>query len=132
MGSDGDCADVNATLDGVTPVMYVAYHGYCSADIDMLRKEGGRTAIHIAALNGYIYSVELLLKLGANTNLADMYGENALAIARAKNHSGMVKLLESAQTPIKSAQTSSDAYLGESNLADFHAVFLRFRSIFAF
>ena len=51
-----------------------------------------------AAAAGQRYVVARLLRAGADTDLRDRDGENALALARAHGHETIVALLESRDT----------------------------------
>jgi ankyrin repeat protein len=53
----------------------------------------GRTALHIAAENGSLEFVKILLKFGANIDSQDGYGRTALHIACKAGHEQIVVAL---------------------------------------
>ncbi|KAI8322160.1 hypothetical protein EDC96DRAFT_245948 [Choanephora cucurbitarum] len=54
----------------------------------------GSTALHVACANGCTKIVDLLLRNGAKINVRDKYGSRPIDVAAAKNHTEIVKLLE--------------------------------------
>lgn len=54
----------------------------------------GSTALHVACANGCTKIVDLLLRNGAKINVKDKYGSRPVDVAAAKNHTEIVKLLE--------------------------------------
>ena len=51
-------------------------------------------ATDLATMNGYVQIVKLLIDNGANVNVADRLGRTALSIARSRERTSVVKLLE--------------------------------------
>lgn len=62
------------------------------ADINT-RTEEGRTALHLAASNGHVSTLQFLLQKGANFNLVDNNRYTALRLAAENGHLNAVKLL---------------------------------------
>ncbi|KAI8982218.1 ankyrin repeat-containing domain protein, partial [Mycotypha africana] len=54
----------------------------------------GSTALHVACANGCTKIVDLLLRNGAKTNVRDKYSSRPVDVAAAKNHTEIVRLLE--------------------------------------
>lgn len=54
----------------------------------------GSTALHVACANGCTKVVDLLLRNGAKINVRDKYGSRPIDVAAAKNHTEIVKLLD--------------------------------------
>ncbi|XP_049415222.1 integrin-linked protein kinase 1 isoform X2 [Solanum stenotomum] len=80
MTNDGDLEGMEELLDSGTRVNY--------KDID------GRTALHIAACQGYADVVDFLLKNGAHVDAMDRWGSTPLADAIYYKNNDVVKLLE--------------------------------------
>ncbi|XP_015164897.1 serine/threonine-protein kinase STY8 isoform X2 [Solanum tuberosum] len=80
MTNDGDLEGMEELLDSGTSVNY--------KDID------GRTALHIAACQGYADVVDFLLKNGAHVDAMDRWGSTPLADAIYYKNNDVVKLLE--------------------------------------
>ncbi|XP_015083080.1 integrin-linked protein kinase 1 isoform X2 [Solanum pennellii] len=80
MTNDGDLEGMEELLDSGTSVNY--------RDID------GRTALHIAACQGYADVVDFLLKNGAQVDSMDQWGSTPLADAIYYKNNDVVKLLE--------------------------------------
>ncbi|XP_010323645.1 serine/threonine-protein kinase 12 isoform X2 [Solanum lycopersicum] len=80
MTNDGDLEGMEELLDSGTSVNY--------RDID------GRTALHIAACQGYADVVDFLLKNGAQVDSMDRWGSTPLADAIYYKNNDVVKLLE--------------------------------------
>ena len=57
------------------------------------QQDYGQTALHFAAINGYLASATRLLEGGADLTLRGKSGETALDEARARGHSEVVALL---------------------------------------
>jgi ankyrin repeat protein len=58
--------------------------------------EKGRTPLIIAAENGHVEIVKLLLKAGADVNIRDNEGRSAIIIAFNRDYTGIVQLLKKA------------------------------------
>jgi Ankyrin repeats (3 copies) len=56
----------------------------------------GGTALMLAAANGHMETVKLLLDRGADLNVRDNEGKTALVWAREKGHTEIVQLIEAA------------------------------------
>jgi len=64
------------------------------SDIDLNAKNIlGQTPLHIAAMNGQLDNLKLLISKGANVKDTDRYRNNLLHIAANKNHSEIIKYL---------------------------------------
>ena len=63
------------------------------ADIEALTKWRRRTALHLAAMQGHVETVQLLLDAGADTNAQDDGGWTALQYARILGHAKTAKLI---------------------------------------
>ncbi|KAI8375815.1 ankyrin repeat-containing domain protein [Blakeslea trispora] len=78
----------------------------------------GSTALHVACANGCTKIVDLLLRNGAKINVRDKYGSRPIDVAAAKNHTEIVKLLEtfgSMQVMLKGLQE------GKNNVLELHS-----------
>ncbi len=64
-------------------------------DFDINTQDGdGNTPLHVAARNGSLSTVKLLLAHGANPTLVNGYGNSCLALARQYHHPDLVAFLE--------------------------------------
>lgn len=63
------------------------------ADINTPDVATGRTALHIAAVNGHKELVAMMISMGANVNPQDAKGDTPLHLAAAMNHEKTVKAL---------------------------------------
>ena len=59
-----------------------------------MKNSKGETALCLAAAKGHEKVVELLLKLGADRELANRFGDTPLDLAEENQHAKVVKLLE--------------------------------------
>lgn len=78
--------------DGRTPLRKAARHGLTgvlstflrlipsSSVLDLKDKKAGRSVLHVAAYNGHVETVRLLLDKGANVDLPDSDGKTALML----------------------------------------------------
>lgn len=98
-------ADVNAVSAGehITPLMYAAAAGRLDvieflvdrgAKIDAVMAWRKDTALNIAAAKGHVETVKLLLEKGADASIKNKDDETALDIARKRNQSDVVQLLQ--------------------------------------
>ena len=79
------------------------------ADIEINAKGGkGRTALHVAAENGFKEVAQLLLDGGAKINLADDNGQTPLYLAIVNGHLGIIPLLLDKKLGIN--EKDSDGY----------------------
>ena len=78
-----------AANDAATVARLVAGDSYKADNLD----ESGRTGLQIAATNGNLQIVAILIKAGANVNLKDRLGNTALHGATERNHAEMAELL---------------------------------------
>ena len=73
------------------------------ADVDSVFEDEGKindtTALHIAASNNDIKTIEVLLKHNANTNLRDRYGRTPLDIAVGFSHTAAADALNPKKSP---------------------------------
>jgi len=84
-------ADIHAkSLTGFTPVQWLSYwNAYETvayllsqgAEVSYQGSSEGKSALHIAAQFGYVETVKVLLKAGADVNLKDKNGETPLFLA---------------------------------------------------
>jgi uncharacterized protein len=66
------------------------------ADVNARDRWYGRTALMIAAAEGHLGAVRLLVEAGSDLNLADAEGSTALSLARSYGHLDVAALLEEA------------------------------------
>lgn len=95
-------ADEEPEVPGGIQLMYAANEGDVATIADLLESGtnvnfgdiDGRTALHVAACQGFTEVVELLLKYGAHFDLKDRWGSTPLADAIHYKHKGVITLLE--------------------------------------
>jgi ankyrin repeat protein len=84
----------------------------------------GATVLHVAAENGHVPAVELLLDKGARINAVDFQGRTPLILAAQKGHKPVVSLLlrRGAHPKVKdySGKTAADwaAFFGHDDVAN--------------
>ena len=76
----------------------------------------GNTALHVAAINGHMNIVEILLDRGIDINSKDSIGETALHLAAANGHMNIVEILLDRGIDISS---NSHIIISELNLRKF-------------
>ncbi|KAG2600688.1 integrin-linked protein kinase 1-like [Panicum virgatum] len=103
-GAGAGSAEGSAQADGVMSfqLMYLAHEGSVGGIRELLdggadpnfRDSDGRTALHIAACEGYAEVVELLLQRGAEAAVEDQWGSTPLADAMHYQNHDVIKILE--------------------------------------
>ncbi|XP_052462249.1 ankyrin repeat domain-containing protein 50-like [Carassius gibelio] len=99
-------ADPNARdFDGRPPLHSVAWRGHAAAgrlllrakglNVDLACKQQVATALSIAAQEGHVEIVAMLLEKGAEPNHVDQYGRSPVKVAGKRGHFTIVQLLES-------------------------------------
>ena len=63
------------------------------AEVNVHENQWGLTPLHVAAKNGHLDVVELLISHGADMNAEYFVGETALQIAKGKGYDEIVSLL---------------------------------------
>jgi cytohesin len=72
---------------------------------------GGNTALHVAAENGHIQVVEMLLTAGVDVAAADRWGRTALFRSVDRGHENMVRMLVEAHANVEAADFKGDTPL---------------------
>jgi len=84
-------SDVNALDGGMTPLIDASHMGNSDVVTTLLNQpfiqidiqgEGGWTALHCAAVNGYLNVAKQLVTAGADLTLVDVYGRTAAQVAK--------------------------------------------------
>ncbi|XP_077172575.1 ankyrin repeat and SAM domain-containing protein 4B [Paroedura picta] len=97
--------DLNTSdVDGMTPTLLAAYHGYVEAMEIICRRGGdpdkcdiwGNTPLHHAASNGHAHCVSFLINFGANIFALDNNMRSPLDAAASRNHYECVHILDKA------------------------------------
>lgn len=85
-----------AAHEGKTEV--ISYLLDCGAPLDEAPKNdlGISSALYEAASNGHVEALKLLLEKGADVDVKDMYGKNALELAERNGHDVCVEILREA------------------------------------
>jgi ankyrin repeat protein len=107
----GECVKVNAAMtNGSTPLFVAAYYGKAE-NVDLLLKKKANIALaknnphrlsllYVAAMNGHLNVVNILLKQGVDINETCLYGRTALYAAVKRGHLAVAKrLLEQGANP---------------------------------
>ncbi|XP_057949727.1 integrin-linked protein kinase 1 isoform X2 [Malania oleifera] len=104
-GAPGEAVDAEEDVEGIdrrVKLMYLANEGDLEGIQELVKSEtdvnfrdiDDRTALHIAACQGYSDVAELLLELGAEVDLKDRWGSTPLADAIYYKNHDVIKLLE--------------------------------------
>lgn len=98
-------------VGGLRKLMKSSKGGVSGSVLDNQDSNDGRTALHIAVINGHLDMVRLLMEGGASPTLTDATGESSLSLAASQGRNDMLEALLTPASAVPQLLSSSPSAL---------------------